>query len=155
MHACARAGNAYIGQLEALAPAAVLETLPADRLMDRKAFMWIDNLAAKYALQKGYSKVADSGRIVNAFKVKQAALRLRVWFEYVPTHQNVADLPSRGKWREMEEILSGVCDEWICFRWKIILPEFETWLAPLMAVRSKGRKRTRSGSRGAKRRRRS
>ena len=35
----------YIGQLEAMAADVFLHTMPADRLRDRKAFMWIDNLA--------------------------------------------------------------------------------------------------------------
>ena len=38
--------------------------------------MWIDNLSAKYSLQKGYSKASDTGRIVNSFKVMQAKRRL-------------------------------------------------------------------------------
>ena len=29
-----------------------------------------------------------------------AGLGFRPWFEYVPSKQNVADLPSRGKWAE-------------------------------------------------------
>ena len=81
----------YIGQLECLAAEFVLETMPADRLVGRSAIFWIDNLSAKYGLQKAYSKVEDSGRIINAFKVKQAALRLRCWFEYIPSEQNIAD----------------------------------------------------------------
>ena len=72
----------YIGQLEALAASFVLETLPADRLRGRSAIFWIDNLAAKYGLQKGYSRVEDSGRIINSFKIKQASLQFRAWFEY-------------------------------------------------------------------------
>ena len=28
---------------------------------------------------------ADSGRIINAFRIKQAALGMRVWFEYIPS----------------------------------------------------------------------
>ena len=59
----------YIGQLEALAAASVLETLPTEVTAGRSAIMWIDNLAAKYGLQKSYSKVSDSGRIINAFAI--------------------------------------------------------------------------------------
>ena len=43
----------YIGQLEALAAASVLETLPESMTKGRNAIMWIDNLSAKYGLQKG------------------------------------------------------------------------------------------------------
>lgn len=67
----------YIGQLEILAAEFFLETMPADRLRGRSAMFWIDNLSAKYGLQKAYSRVEDSGRIIDAFKVKQAVLNLR------------------------------------------------------------------------------
>ena len=145
----------YIGQLEALAATAVLHTLPERMLKGRRAIMWIDNLAAKYGLQKGYSKVADSGRIINAFRLKQAALGMRIWFEWVPSEQNIADLPSRGKASELYRIFDAVSDvvsggEWVCYEWDMVLPDFSTWIAPLAEFRSKKRK-VRSGSRGAKR----
>merc|ERR1712046_215305 len=88
--------KSHIGQLEALAATAVLSSMPTDRLQGRRMIFWIDNLAAKYGLQKAYSKVEDSGRIINAFKVLQAKFHLSIHFEYVPSHQNLADLPSRG-----------------------------------------------------------
>ena len=52
----------YIGQLEAMAADAFVHALPADRLHNGKAFMWIDNLSAVYSLRQGYSKVGDTGR---------------------------------------------------------------------------------------------
>ena len=117
--------------------------------------MWIDNLAAKYGLQKGYSKVADSGRIINAFRLKQAALSMRIWFEWVPSEQNIADLPSRGKESELFQIFDAVSEEvsggeWECYEWEMVLPNFSTWIAPLAEYRRQKR-RGRSGSRGAKR----
>ena len=142
----------YIGQLECLAAEFFLETMPADRLAGRSAIFWIDNLAAKYGLQKAYSKVEDSGRVINAFKVKQAALRLRCWFEYVPSEQNIADLPSRGAYSRMLEVIDAVSSgEWTLFSYAAVLPNFSTWDAPLASLPS--RKRSRHGSRGAKRRR--
>ena len=142
----------YIGQLESLAAAFVLETLPADMLRGRSAVFWIDNLSAKYGLQKGYSRVEDSGRIINAFKIKQASLQLRAWFEYVPSEQNVADLPSRGAFERMFEVIDAVMGgEWECFQYLAVLPRFSTWLAPLASIPKRASKR--SGSRGSKRRR--
>ena len=140
----------YIGQLEAMAADAFLHSMPADRLQDRRAFMWIDNLSAKYSLQKGYSKASDTGRIVSSFKVKQAKLRLRIWFEYVPSEQNIADLPSRRKWQELYDVFDAVFDHsWICFRYKVVVPSYGSWLSPLRGFGSQ--KRRRHGSRGAKR----
>ena len=145
----------YIGQLEALAPTALLHTMPEAILKGRKAIMWVDNLAAKYGLQKGYSKVADSGRIINAFRLKQAALGMRVWFEWIPSEQNIADLPSRGKASELYRIFDAVSDyisgsEWECYEWDMVIPDFSTWIAPLAELRG-GKRRKRHGSRGAKR----
>lgn len=112
--------------------------------------MWIDNLSAKYALQKGYSKVGDTGKVVNSFKVMQANRQLRVWFEYVPSEQNIADLPSRRKWDELYGVIDAVSGgSWTCFRYNVVIPSYESWLSPL-----RGRvpaKRRRHGSRGAKR----
>ena len=145
----------YIGQLEAAAAASVLETLPPDMLQDRQVMMWIDNLSAKYGLQKGYSKVADSGRIVNAFGVKRAALRCDIWFEYVPSEQNIADLPSRGRLAELEvimELVSG--SDWECVYYpELKLPDVSSWSAHLRAVRAigGGSPRRAHGSRGSKR----
>ena len=44
--------KSYIGQLEALAAAAVLSSLPTDRLAGKRMMFWVDNLAAKYGLQR-------------------------------------------------------------------------------------------------------
>ena len=140
----------YIGQLEAMAADAFVHTLPADRLLNRKAFMWIDNLSAKYALQKGYSKVGDTGKVVNSFKVMQAKRQLRVWFEYVPSEQNIADLPSRRSWGELHRVIDSVSGGlWTCFRYDVVIPSYESWLSPLKGHVSS--KRRRHGSRGAKR----
>jgi hypothetical protein len=145
----------YIGQLEALAPTALLHTMPDSILKGRKAMMWVDNLAAKYGLQKGYSKVADSGRIINAFRLKQAALGMRVWFEWIPSEQNIADLPSRGKASELYRIFDAVSEEisggeWECYEWDMVIPDFSSWTAPLAELRG-GKRRKHHGSRGAKR----
>ena len=143
----------YIGQLEALAADAVLHTLPPDVLHGRSAMFWIDNLSAKYGLQRAYSKVADTGRIINAFKVKQAALEIRVWFEYVPSEQNVADLPSRGAWERFYEVVDSVCPAgWRCTEYAFVkFSDFSSWESPLREL-PLARKRARHGSRGAKRR---
>ena len=143
----------YIGQLECLAADAVLYSLPTDRLVGREAIMWIDNLSAKYGLQKAYSKVEDSGRIVNSFKVMQANLRMKVHFEYVPSAQNLADLPSRGDFEKMKRVIeeaTGIFPRLAQVQWHdCVVPDFSSWEAPLAGVSKKRRRR--SGSRGAAR----
>lgn len=97
----------YIGQLEALAAAAVVHTLPVDWLRGRDGYMWVDNMGAKYSLQKGSARKEDSARIVDSFAKRVASLGFRPWLEYVPSKQNLADLPSRGRWAEYYEAIGA------------------------------------------------
>ena len=140
----------YIGQLEAMAADAFVHTLPADRLHNRKAYMWIDNLSAMYLLRKGYSKVGDTGKVGNSFRVMQTKRQLRMWFEYVPSEENIADLPSRRKWCELHRVIDSVSGgSRTCFRYDVVIPPYDSWLSPLRGHGSA--KRRRHGSRGAKR----
>ena len=56
---------------------------------------WIDDTSVMSALTKGYSGAPDSAVMVHAFHAYNLALRAQVWFEYVNTHANVSDRPSR------------------------------------------------------------
>ena len=80
----------------------VLETLPADVFREWAAIFWIDNLAAKFGLQNGYSRVEDSGRIVNACQLSRllcaSVLGLNMC---LASEQNIAGLPSRGAFERM------------------------------------------------------
>jgi hypothetical protein len=122
----------YIGQLESLAGAAPYYSYDAARFNGRQIYHWIDNVAAVAGLSRGYSGKGDTARIVNSFNVRQAYLRCRVWWEWIPSKQNIADLPSRwaaDEWSHGEdiEIIPGVFSRWIDF----ILPPFHSWTAPL------------------------
>ena len=123
----------YIGQLEALAAAAVLHTLPVEWLKGRDGYMWIDNMGAKYSLQKGSARKEDSARIVDSFSKRAASLGFRPWIEYVPSAQNLADLPSRDKWVEYYEAIGAdsngrwpsgeKASEWL----DMIVPDVSEW----------------------------
>ena len=57
---------------------------------------------------RGYARDVDSARIVHVFHTIAAALGLRVWFAYVASKANLADLPSRGSFCLLEqELLSS------------------------------------------------
>ena len=76
--------------------------------------------------------MGDTGKVVNSFKVMQAKRQLRVWFEYVPSAQNIADLPSRRAWREFYKVIDSVSGgSWTCFRYRVVVPSYESWLSPL------------------------
>ena len=140
----------YIGQLEALAAAAVVHTLPVDWLRGRDGYMWIDNMGAKYSLQKGSARKEDSARIVDSFAKRVASLGFRPWIEYVPSKQNLADLPSRGMWTEYYDAIGAdlegkfpsgdVASEFMA----MVVPDVSGWSAIDEAVSpSRARKRRR------------
>ena len=85
----------HIGQLELLA-----ELLPylahPGRFAGKDVIHFVDNTSAIYASVKGASSSADSARIVHMLHLLLAALDVSVWFEYVPSKENIADAPSRG-----------------------------------------------------------
>ncbi|KAL1530356.1 hypothetical protein AB1Y20_001264 [Prymnesium parvum] len=63
----------------------------------RRVIHFIDNTGALSALLHGYAaRKLDCARMVNSFHLLAASLRLRVYFEWVPSLANVADLPSRA-----------------------------------------------------------
>ena len=134
----------YIGQLEALAAAAVYASLrdsdvvDRDILRDRYVLHWVDNTSAVAGLIKGYSSKSDTGRVLNALQFMLASLSCVPWFAYVPSEQNVADAPSRGEFGDLRK--RGSIE--VTMR----LPEFSSWLSPSVA----GAKSKR-GSRGKKR----
>ena len=71
-------------------------TSPPELFHEREVLHFIDNTSALYGLAKGYSSQPDSSAIIRAFHVANIRLRANVWFNYVATKANVADLPSRG-----------------------------------------------------------
>jgi hypothetical protein len=95
----------YIGQLELLAAVAVYLTFP-DETRGRRVLHWIDNTSALAALIKGYARAEDSARIVQAFHAFNLGLQADAWFEYVASKANIADLPSRGEFAELERLRS-------------------------------------------------
>ena len=85
----------YVGQLEVLAAVSAY-TSRADQLRGRDVIHFIDNVGAYSGLGKGYSRDVASGRMISVFHTMNVALGANVWFEYVPSKANIADLTSRG-----------------------------------------------------------
>ena len=73
-------------------------------LAGRQIMHFIDNQGACAGLVKGYSRATDAGLIVNAFHAFNVVLRCNVYFEYVPTKANPADLSSRLGLDELREL---------------------------------------------------
>ena len=138
-----------IGQCELTAGIAPYLSLP-DLFRGREVLHWIDNSSAGSALIKGYSGKPDSAHLTNIFHMFNCGLRARVWFEYVESKANVADLPSRGEFSYLlHELLSVAVP--------MRVPEPAEWDAPLSHWRdlatSSVRKRVRSHANGRQRKR--
>ena len=83
-----------INHLEALVLVAARLTFP-DVLLGRRVLSFIDNTVALSKSVHGYANEPDMAAVVNALHVCDAALGVESWNEWVPSHANVSDLPSR------------------------------------------------------------
>lgn len=115
------ARRTYIGQYELIAAVCVYYSL-RDQLAGRAVCHWIDNTSAMAALAKGYSRAIDSARIVHAFHSWNVGAGVSVWFEYVRSKANIADMPSRGAF-EMLHAMGSV-------EVAVELPPVSAWSRP-------------------------
>ena len=78
-----------------LAAVAVYYSVP--ELRGRRVLHWIDNTGVILALTKGYSRAPDSVRILHVLKAYCLGLGVSIWFQWVPSKANIADLLSRNE----------------------------------------------------------
>ena len=71
---------------------------------------FIDNTGALVGLSKGYSRDVDTARIAHVFHTACAACGTSVWFEYVASGANIADLQSREDFAMLDEFGSEPFD---------------------------------------------
>lgn len=93
----------YVGQLEVLAAVATYTSRP-EQLRDRDVIHYIDNTGAMNGITKGYSRDDDSARLIHVCHAMMSAIGVNVWFEYVASGANIADLPSRGEFELLHEL---------------------------------------------------
>ena len=95
----------YVGPLEVLGGVAPYSSLP-ELFRGRDVIHFIDNTGALFGLAQGSSSDPDSARLIHAQHSLAAALDVNVWYEYVASGANIADLPSRGEFDLLEEMQS-------------------------------------------------
>ena len=95
----------YITQLEMLAALLAYTSRPK-QFHGRDVIHFVDNSGSLAILTGGYSREADCSRMTHFFHAISAALQCRVWFEYVASGANIADLPSRGEFAKLIELSS-------------------------------------------------
>ena len=96
-------GKTKIGQAEVLAPVVALLADP-EAFRDREVVSYIDNTGVLFGYAKGCSRDVPTARLVHTFHAMSAALGAQVWFSYVPSKANLADLPSRGEFDLLREL---------------------------------------------------
>lgn len=127
----------YIGQLEILYAVTPYWTL-GSRLAGRQVIHFIDNTSACAALVKGYAACLDSGLLVNAFHAFNVGLRADVFFEYVRSKANIADLPSRLAMGELWEVYRELGMGERARSIEMVLPAFDDWHAPARDLVARG-----------------
>ena len=112
-----------------LAALAVYSTYP-ELFAGRRVNHFIDNTVAQSALVHGYSGKADLAKMVNVFYLQLAGLKAAVYFDYVPSKANIADLPSRDAIDELRLELAGI-PVWPLDDHVMRVPGVGEWRAPL------------------------
>lgn len=118
----------YIAELETLAAVAVYTTYPAV-FAGRKINHMIDNTVALAALVHGYAGKPELAKAVNVFYLQMIGLGAAVYFDWVPSKANIADLPSRAAWAHLRAELRGLRAAPLPDA--LVIPDVDTWRAPL------------------------
>ena len=84
---------------------------------------FVDNQGALSNLISCSSRDYDCSWMVHEFAIIASKLSLGVWFEYVRSAANIADLPSRGEYAYLLQVLRS---RWVPTR----TPSSPRWVAP-------------------------
>ena len=90
-----------------------------DLLTSRKAVHWIDNQGALAGLIKGYGRDSDCAKLLHAQVAISLITKACIWYAYIASEANIADLPSRG---DLEYLTSLGSEERA-----LVIPELDGW----------------------------
>ena len=85
----------HINSMELLAILTAVWTVGPEMLQDREVLFFCDNTSAMSAAVHGYARSPNMAGLSNALHLALASLRVKAWFEWVPSNANCADIPSR------------------------------------------------------------
>jgi hypothetical protein len=89
----------YITPFETISAVAAIDW--AHRLFpDRHIICLVDNQAAMQMVQRGYTRQPDISAVIQALWLRMLSAP-GIWFEWVPTEVNIADLPTRSSKRSI------------------------------------------------------
>ena len=66
------------------------------KLTDRNSTLYVDNEGTKFCLMKGFSENAAVDLLCGIFCELEVSAETSCWLSRVPSHSNIADMPSRG-----------------------------------------------------------
>ena len=92
-----------ITTLEILSISIGLSTFQSE-LRGRKVVVWSDNKGAECASRKGSARAWDHCRLVHDIWLHALQNNTHLWIERVPSHDNIADSPTRGAYQIMEKL---------------------------------------------------
>ena len=88
---------------------------------------WVDNQGVLWNAAHGSSREPGCTALTHHTALRHAALRCRVWYEYVASAANVADLPSRGDFSYVHNLLAPIGGFWCsrrCIWFESVIPSF-------------------------------
>ena len=116
----------YIAQLEMLAVLSVYASLPRV-FQGRPTLHFVDNQGVLWNLVDASSRDPGCAGMAHSTALLQAQLRTAVWYEYVPSAANIADLPSRGDFsytRSLRASVGGFHCPRRCVWFESVIPSF-------------------------------
>ena len=78
-------------------------------LAGRRVRIWCDNVGGEHALKTGSAKATDHNLIVHGIWLHATRSGYSLWIERVASHENIADLPSRGAF----DVLDSLGAAWV------------------------------------------
>ena len=100
-----RAGKEHPVALTELYAVCVARETWKDTLDDNRCIFFIDNQGDLDALIKGYSSEASMQSLLLVLERLDAKNPCMPWYCRVPSQSNIADLPSRGRWKDFLAML--------------------------------------------------
>ena len=86
----------YIAQLELMAVLSLYHSLPREVLDNELILHFVDNQGVLWNLVDASSRDPGCAAMTHTTAIRQARLRCKVWYDYVTSAANIADLPSRA-----------------------------------------------------------
>jgi len=123
-----------INQLELLVAVLAYRTFPETRGMTGIHF--IDNTSALSGLLHGYSSRPEMARLCNMFHIQALVSRAMIWYEWVPSLANIADIPSRPEFAANGVYQWALMDSLGAIRRSLFFPNSSEWEDPFVWMAS-------------------